>query len=94
MLVHDTFPFASRRVLIADVPQRIAGEAQDPAPDEPADEVDAYNRWAGQHEHLMAKSLFCAGTTWPGVYLREDQAALSVLCARPDADRIAESHGL
>ena len=34
----------------------------------------------------MAKSLFCAGTTWPGVFTAEDQRALDVLCARPDVD--------
>jgi len=34
----------------------------------------------------MAKSLFCAGTTWPGVFCAEDQRALDVLCARKDVD--------
>src|SRR5215467_15152601 len=34
----------------------------------------------------MEKSLLSAGTTWPGVYLVEDQRALDVLCARPDVD--------
>ena len=34
----------------------------------------------------MAKSLFCAGTTWPGVFTGEDQRALDVLCARSDVD--------
>src|SRR5207237_2842709 len=48
--------------------------------------IHTYNRWAGEHEHIVAKSLFSAGTTWPGVFLRDDQAALSLLCARPDVD--------
>jgi len=34
----------------------------------------------------MAKSLFSAGTTWPGVFLAEDRVALDILCARPDVD--------
>ena len=34
----------------------------------------------------MAKSLFSAGTTWPGVFLAEDQRALDVLCAREEVD--------
>ena len=34
----------------------------------------------------MEKSLLSAGTTWPGVYVVEDQRALDVLCARPDVD--------
>jgi dienelactone hydrolase len=34
----------------------------------------------------MAKSLFSAGTTWPGVFLAEDIKALEVLSARTDVD--------
>ncbi len=40
----------------------------------------------GQHENVMEKSLLSAGTTWPGVYLVEDQKALDVLAARPEVD--------
>ncbi|RIK32951.1 MAG: hypothetical protein DCC57_25510, partial [Chloroflexi bacterium] len=50
------------------------------------DSIAAYNRWAANHEHIMAKTLFSAGTTWPGVFSAEDQRALDVLCARPDVD--------
>jgi dienelactone hydrolase len=91
VLCHDTFTFGSRRVLISDALEEIrwAG-ARDVSEDEPEAEINAYNQWAGQHEHVMAKSLFCAGTTWPSVYLSEDQRALDVLCAREevDADRV------
>ena len=48
--------------------------------------IDAYNEWARNHEHTMAKSLFSSGTTWPGVALAEDRAALDVLCQRADVD--------
>lgn len=34
----------------------------------------------------MEKSLLSAGTTWPGVYLVEDQRALDVLSGRPEVD--------
>ena len=34
----------------------------------------------------MAKSLFCAGTTWPAVFFAEDKKALDILCARDDVD--------
>ena len=53
---------------------------------EPAEEIEAYNRFAGPLENLIAKSLFCAGTTWPGVFSVEDQRALDYLCARDDVD--------
>jgi dienelactone hydrolase len=85
VLVPDAYAFASRRVRLTDVPAKIrdgltALDSEDPA------SVAAYNHWAGGHESIMAKSLFCAGTTWPGVFLAEDQRALDVLCAREDVD--------
>lgn len=85
VLVHDTFPFASRRVLVQDVPQRIQAGGVDPEPDD-REGIERYNAFAGAHEHVMEKSLLSAGTTWPGVYLVEDQKALDVLCSRPEVD--------
>ncbi|MBM3728197.1 MAG: hypothetical protein FJW40_22570 [Acidobacteria bacterium] len=85
VLVHDTFTFASRRMRAGDLPAVIkAGLVeQDPESDK---EIEAYNRFASNHEHLIAKSLFCAGLTWPGVFCAEDQRALDYLCSRPDID--------
>ncbi|MSS73221.1 MAG: hypothetical protein EXS64_17295 [Candidatus Latescibacteria bacterium] len=85
VLVPDTFPFASRRVRLGDVSERIREGLTDEE-GEREEFIAAYNRWAGAHEHIMAKSLFCAGTTWPGVFLTEDQRALDLLCARDDVD--------
>jgi dienelactone hydrolase len=85
VLVHDTFPFASRRVKVADVPERIRAGGVDPSPDD-EEGIAKYNAFAGAHEHIMEKSLLSAGTTWPGVYLVEDQRALDVLAARPEVD--------
>jgi hypothetical protein len=31
------------------------------------DEIERYNHFAAGHEHIVAKSLFSAGMTWPGV---------------------------
>lgn len=85
VLASDAFPFASRRVMLKDIPERQRQGLMDP---EPGDQegIEAYNRWAGQHEHTMAKSLFSAGITWPAVFLAEDIKALDVLCARDDVD--------
>jgi dienelactone hydrolase len=85
VLVHDAFAFNSRRVRLADVPPELHNGLKDDADDSPAG-VAAYNDWAADHEHIMAKSLFSAGTTWPGVFAVEDRVALDVLCARPDVD--------
>jgi dienelactone hydrolase len=85
VLVHDAFAFASRRVRVADVPRKVARDLKEANP-ESESEIAAYNRFAAEHEHVMAKSLFSAGTTWPGVFTAEDRRALDYLAARPDVD--------
>jgi dienelactone hydrolase len=85
VLVHDAFAFASRRVRAADLAPVVRKDLKEVNP-ESDDEIKEYNHFASDHEHLMAKSLFCAGTTWPGVFTAEDQRALDYLCARDDVD--------
>lgn len=71
-------------------PESIDGGAActgyDVSPDESMSEIDRYNAFAAQYESTIAKSLFCAGLTWPGVVLAEDRAALEYLSSRPDID--------
>lgn len=85
VLVHDAYAFASRRVRYADLPEILRKDRKEVNPESTA-EIKEYNAFASDHEDEMAKSLFCAGTTWPGVFTAEDQRALDVLCARPDVD--------
>lgn len=90
VLVHDAFAFSSRRVMFSDMREIPWGgsSTRDRTDAEPENEdnVRAYNKWAAAHEDVMAKSLFSTGTTWPGMFLAEDQAALDVLCERDDVD--------
>ncbi len=85
VLVSDAFPFASRRVWLNDVPEHLREGLNDNNPEDPKN-IAAYNQWAGNHESIMAKSLFSAGTTWPGVFFAEDRIALDILSARKDVD--------
>lgn len=85
VLVHDGFGFASRRVRLGDVPEAIRGDLPAPSDADP-EAITVYDEWAADHESTMAKSLFAAGTTWPGVFLGEDQRALDVLCSRADVN--------
>jgi len=85
VLVHDTFPFASRRVNVSDVPANLRAGGVDPSPDDEKG-IARYNTFASAHEDIMEKSLISAGTTWPGVYVVEDQRALDVLSSRPEVD--------
>src|SRR4029078_6400553 len=61
VLVPDAFTFASRRVMMQDVPDHLRKGLNDDDPENPKN-IESYNQWAGEHEHIMAKSLFCAGT--------------------------------
>ena len=85
VLVSDAFPFASRRVWMQDVPAHLRRGLNDNDP-ENSENIRKYNEWAGEHEHVMSKSLLSAGTTWAGVFYAEDKKALDVLCARQDVD--------
>ena len=86
VMVHDAFAFGSRRVMLEDVPEDRRGGISDFSMDT-IEEINAYNSWASDHEHILAKSLFSAGTTWPAVFLAEDQLALSILASREDVDQ-------
>ena len=85
VLVHDTFTFGSRRMRLADLPGNIRNNLVEANP-EAEDEIKQYNQFAGNHEHLIAKSLFSAGMTWPGVFVFDDQRAVDYLASRPDVD--------
>jgi len=85
VLVHDTFTFGSRRVRLADLPGNIRNNLVETNP-EANDEIQRYNQFAAAHEHLIAKSLFSAGMTWPGVFVYDDQRAVDYLVSRADVD--------
>lgn len=85
VLVHDAFLFGSRRVRAGDLADVIREGLREENP-ESEGEIKAYNALASDHENIVAKSLFCAGTTWPGVFTAEDQRALDYLESRDDVD--------
>src|SRR5262249_959193 len=68
-----------------DLPPVVRKDLKELNPESEA-EIKSYNKFAAEHESLMAKSLFCAGTTWPGVFTAEDERALDYLCSRDDVD--------
>lgn len=85
VLVHDVFPFGSRRIEEDTVPREIRRRPTGGAPGT-IEEIIEYDRWAADHESIVAKSLFSAGTTWPGLYLLEDRIALDYLTSRDEVD--------
>ncbi len=85
VLAHDAFTFGSRRLRVTDLPESIRDHLTETDP-ESEESIKRYNEFAANDEHIIAKSLFSAGTTWPGVFTGEDQRALDYLCSRPDVD--------
>ena len=60
--MHDTFPFASRRVRVADVPPHKTYVAKGSILSQTdLAGIKKYNAFAGNHEHLMEKSLIAQG---------------------------------
>lgn len=84
VLVHDVFPFGSRRIRLDEVPETIGGRPEPKRATVKA--VTDYNEFTWRHEHIIAKSLFCAGTSWVGMAFAEDSAALGYLASRADVD--------
>ena len=109
VLVHDVFPFGSRKILASELPAHVVQRMMSPpeaikeltpedvksrdtlrnydvSAGESIEEILRYNAFTAQHEDIIAKSLFSAGFTWPGVTIAEDRYALDYLCSRPDID--------
>jgi dienelactone hydrolase len=96
VFVPDVFAFGSRRIKIGALTpdyrqmmlERFPGlekvGSTDPADYETA--CAAYNEFAAYHESILAKTLFTAGTTWPGVFAYEDRRSLDYLMTRPEID--------
>ncbi|MCC6443692.1 MAG: dienelactone hydrolase family protein [Armatimonadetes bacterium] len=73
----DAFYFGQRRLLPADYL---------PVEDETPEDVSAFNAQSSRYEELMARTLFTAGITWPGVLFWDDIRTVDYLAARPDVD--------
>jgi dienelactone hydrolase len=49
-------------------------------------QINEFNRRAGQNEQLIARSLLTAGVTWPGIMLWDDIRTLDYLASRPEVN--------
>lgn len=78
----DAFYWGDRRMLLDDDPP-----AYRTRPATMTDtEIQAFNARASQNESLVARSLFTAGITWPGVLVWDDIRTLDYLASRPEVD--------
>jgi dienelactone hydrolase len=96
VLAVDVFLFGSRRVAVEDLsPDLLSGYEQYAGVERSLllegdhtsrEWVEAYHHLTGHHEHLVAKTLFTAGTTWPGVFAYEDRRSVDYALTRPEVD--------
>jgi dienelactone hydrolase len=81
VVVIDAFYWGERRMILDDDPASYREPAQMTKED-----VSTFNRRSQQGEQLVARSLFTAGITWPGVALWDDLRTVEYLASRPEVD--------
>ncbi len=85
VLVPDGFYFGSQRLDPSEISERFTRGLRGKQPN--SDEyIEAFNRFAGDHETLVAKTIFAAGATWPGILFQGDRASVDFLLTREEVD--------
>ena len=78
VIVIDAFYWGERRMVLDDDPRSYREPSQMTKED-----VAKFNRRSQQGEQLVARSLFTAGITWPGVALWDDLRTVDYLARAP-----------
>lgn len=85
VLVPDAFYFGVQRLDITQIPSHYGAPLRGHDPGSNT-YVQRFNPIAGRHEALMAKTIFAAGSTWPGILFQGDRASVNYLVTRPEVD--------
>lgn len=85
VLVPDAFYFGSQRLDPDTLPEHFTKDLRGLKPGS-NEYIQAYQFVAGRHEELTAKTIFAAGSTWPGILFQGDHASLDYLLTRPEVD--------
>jgi dienelactone hydrolase len=85
VLAHDLFLWGSRKMIAEECTPRFTANMTGKEKGS-REYIEAYHAFCKEHENLIAKSLFMAGTTWPGIMLYEDMRAIDYLLTRKDVD--------
>lgn len=85
VFVPDVFLWGSRKQTYERLPEYIE-QRSGGHPKDSTEYIEMYNGFAGDHESMVAKSLFLSGTTWPGVMVWDDMRAVDYLTSRPEVD--------
>lgn len=85
VLVPDGFYFGSQRLDVTRMDARFSGDLKG-LKEGSDDYIRKFNRIASNHEALMAKTIYAAGSTWPGILFHGDRVAVDYLLSRPEVD--------
>lgn len=85
VLAADLFLFGSRRVPVQSLNEEFQKRFEGLKPDS-REYIQKYNEFAAEHEHILAKTIFAAGVTWPGIFTYEDRRSVDYLLTRPEVD--------
>ena len=85
VLAPDIYLWGSRRMIAEECPPEFTANLKGKKRGS-REYIEAYHAFCRDHETMIAKSLFMAGTTWPGVMLYEDMRAIDYLLTRDDVD--------
>lgn len=86
VLVPDAFYFGSQRLPAESLPEHYTTQLNKHKPGTD-DYIRTFNMVAARHEELTAKSIFDAGSTWPGILFQGDIASVDYLVTRPEVDK-------
>jgi dienelactone hydrolase len=81
VIIIDAFYWGERRMLLDQDPPSYRDSQRMSKAD-----VSDFNRRSQESEQLVARSLFAAGITWPGVLLWDDLRTVDYLASRPEVD--------
>lgn len=82
VIVIDMFYWGERRLLLDDD----AADWRERPASLTAERVREFNTRAGASEQLVARTIFAAGFTWPGVMFWDDVRTVDYLLTRPEVD--------
>ena len=83
VIVIDMFYWGERRMILDDDPPEFRERPSTMS----EQQIRDFNRRSQQNEQLVARSLFTAGISWPGVMLWDDIRTLDYLSSRPEVDK-------
>jgi dienelactone hydrolase len=86
VFVPDVFLWGSRKMLVEEIPGEFTGDVLSGEQPGTRKYIEVYNQFTRENEAVLAKSLFLAGTTWPGITSYEDIRAVDYLESRADVD--------